>query len=121
LESHRQLFPLTNYSHFRFSFPVSIYGSLVDISGFRCRPMSGNIGSAISESRILENIWVAFGIASPALSRLNVISTSGSVTTILGFQCRPMSGPIRGAIPWSGMVENVRAAVEVSFVVATQA
>jgi len=73
--------------------------------------MSDNVGSAISESGILENVGVAFGIASPALSVQTLfplpVSTSGSVADIWGFQCRPMSGHVGSGISESGVVENV--------------
>ena len=40
---------------------------MADIAGFRCRPMSGRVGSAIFESGIVENVGVAVGIASLTL------------------------------------------------------
>jgi len=90
--SDQKLFPL----------PVSTSGSVVDSSGFRCRPMSCNVDSAISESGIVENVGVAFGIGSPALSVQKCfplpVSASGSVADISGFRCRQMSGNIDSAI-----------------------
>ncbi len=63
---------------------------------------------------MVENVWVAVGIASPALSVQKLfplpVSTSGSVADILGFQCRPMSGNVGSAISESDIVENVGAA-----------
>ncbi len=56
--SIRVLFPL----------PASTSGSMADIPGFRCWPMSGRVGSAIFESGIVENVGVAVGIASIKLS-----------------------------------------------------
>ncbi len=41
-----------------FPLPVSTSGSVADISGFRCRPMSGRVGSVIFESGIVENVGV---------------------------------------------------------------
>ncbi len=62
---------------------------------------------------MVENVWATVGIASPALFVQTLfplpVSTSGFVADILG------------AIRRSGMVEHVTVAVEISFVVATQA
>ena len=73
--------------------------------------MSGRIGSAISESDIVENVGVAVEIASPALSVQKLfplpVSTSGSVADILAFRCRPISGHVVSGISESGVVENV--------------
>jgi len=63
-----------------------------------CRPMSRYVGSAISESGIIDNVGVAVGIGLPSLSIQKVISTSGSRSAILSFgswhlrHLRPMSG-----------------------------
>ena len=78
-----------------FPLPVSTSGSVADIWGFQCRPMSGHVGSATSESGVVENVGVAVGIASPAHSVQKLFplpsSTSGSAADISGFQCRAMS------------------------------
>ncbi len=78
--------------------------------------MSGNVGSVIFGSGIVENVGVAVGIASLTLSAQLLfplpVFTSGSW---------PMSGHVSDVTPRSGVVENVREAVEVSFVVVTQA
>ncbi len=79
--SVRVLFPLL----------VSTSGFMAETFGFRCRPMSGCVGSAIFESGIVENVGVAVGIASRILSVRVLfplpVSTSGSETDILGFRC----------------------------------
>ncbi len=64
MESHLQLFPFKCF----FPLPVSTSGSVTDISGFRRRPISGRVGSDISESGIVENIEVSVGIASLTLA-----------------------------------------------------
>ena len=106
--------------------------------------MSGRVDSAIFESGIVENVGVAVDMASLAISVRSLfplpVSTSGSVADILDFRCPPRSGgvgsaisesdrylvfrmsdTVGGAISRSGMVENIGVAVEVSFVVVTQA
>ncbi len=64
-----------------FPLPVSTSGFVADTSGFRCWPLSGRVGSDISESGIVENVGVSVGIASPALSVLKLfplpVFTSG--------------------------------------------
>ncbi len=51
-----------------FPLPVSTSGSVADISGSRCRQMSGRVGSAISKSGMVENVRIAAGIVSPSVS-----------------------------------------------------
>ena len=73
--------------------------------------MSSNVGSAISESGIVENVGVAVGIASLTLSVQLLfplpVSTSGSVPDISGFRCWTMSRCVGSAISRSDTVENV--------------
>ena len=73
-----------------FPLPVSTSGSVADISGFRCWPRSGRVGSAIFESGIVENVGLAVEIASLTLSVRVLfqlpVSTSGSVDDISGFR-----------------------------------
>ena len=59
---------LTLSAQLLFPLPVSTSGCVSDISGFRCWTMSGCVGSAISRSGMVENVGVAVGVASPALS-----------------------------------------------------
>ncbi len=86
MESFRHLLPFKSYFHFRFSLPVSTSGSVVDASGLRCWPMSGRVGSDISESGIVDNVGVSVGIASLTLAVRVLfplpVSTSGFVTAI---------------------------------------
>ncbi len=79
--------------------------------------MSGCVGSAISSSGTVENMGTAVGIASLALSAQKIIFTSvftsGSVADV---------GPCRQChTSVAGVIENVTIAVEISFVVVTQA
>ncbi len=78
-----------------FPLPVSTSGSVADTSGFRCLPMSGRVGSDISESGIVENVGVAVGIALITLAVRVLfplpVSTSGFVADSLGFRCRAVS------------------------------
>jgi hypothetical protein len=71
-----QKFPFKSYFHLRF--PLRVF---IDISSSGYRPMSGSIGSDISKSGVVDNIGVAVGIASPALSVQKLfplpVSTSG--------------------------------------------
>ncbi len=110
MESLRHLFPFKRYFHFRFSLPVSASGSVVDVSGFLCWPMSGRVSSASFES--------GNGIASLTLSVQLLfplpVSTSGFVAEILGFRCQPMSGCAGSAISRSGTVENMGVAVGIA-------
>jgi len=70
---------------------------------------------AISESDTVENVgWPLKSLASSFRSQ--VISLRVSWPTC-EFECRPMSGPVGNVIPRSSMVENVKAAVELSLVV----
>ncbi len=48
--------------------PVSTSGFVADILGFRCRPMSGCVGSAISRSGTVENMGLVVGTFSPSPS-----------------------------------------------------
>jgi len=41
-------------------------GLVADVLSFRCRPMSGSVGSAISMSGMVENVVVDVGIALPS-------------------------------------------------------
>jgi len=88
--------------------------------------MSGRVGSAIgliSKSGMVENVGIAFGIASPDLAVQKLfplpVSTYGYVPDILGSRCRPMSCRVDSGISKSSVVENVGVAVEVSFVIVT--
>ncbi len=69
-----------------FPLPVSTSGSVADTSGFRCWPMSGRVGSDISESGIVDNVGVSVGIAALTLAVLLIfplpVSTSGFVPAI---------------------------------------
>ncbi len=69
--------------------------------------MSGRAGSAIFESGMVENVRVAVGITSPALSVQKLIplpvSTSGSVADILGSPCRAVSAVPYLSRTWSKM------------------
>ncbi len=118
MESFRHLLPFKSYFHFRFSLIVSTSGSMADVSGFRCRQMSGRVGSVISESGIVENVGVAVGIASLTLSVQLLfplpVSTSGSVSNNSGFRCWTMSGCVGSAMSRSGTVENVGVAVGIA-------
>ncbi len=78
--------------------------------------MSGNVGTAISESGIVENVGLE-----PSHWTLSVellfplpVSTSDSYAEISGFRCRPMSGCVGRAISKSGTVENVGVAVGIA-------
>ncbi len=59
---------------------------MADTSGFRCLPMSGRVGSDISESGVVENVGVAVRIASLAVSVQKLfplpVFTSGFVADI---------------------------------------
>ena len=63
MKSLRHLFPFKSYFHFLFPLPVSSRHL-----SFRCRPMSGRVGSVISKSGVVDNVGVAVGIASPSVS-----------------------------------------------------
>ena len=47
---------LTLSVHLLFPLPVSTSGSVAEILGFRCWPMSGCVGSVISRSGTVENV-----------------------------------------------------------------
>ncbi len=47
---------------------ISTSGLMSEVFSFGCRSMSGNVGSEISKSGMVENMRVAVGIASPSLS-----------------------------------------------------
>ncbi len=82
--------------------------------------MSGCVDSAISRSGVVENVWVAVGIASVDLSIQNLfpLPVSGFhfrfFTDNLLFGCRPMSGGVDSATSRSGVVENVWVAVGIA-------
>ncbi len=88
--------------------------------GFRCRPMSGRVGSVISKSDVVDNVWVAVGISSPCF-RSKVIFTSGLyrrnselLTSSDVVPCRSMSANVGSDTCRSDMVENVCVAVEIA-------
>jgi hypothetical protein len=84
---------------------------------FRGLPMSGNVGSDISESGVVANVGVDVGTASPSLSvqTLFLLPVSWpTINHILPFRGRPMSGNVGSDIPESGMVTNVGVAVEIA-------
>jgi len=83
--------------------------------------MSGSVGSAIYKSDTVDNFGEDVGIASPSLSRSNVISTSGLYCRHVEFTtwadigpCRPMSANVGSDRGWSGMVETVGVAVGIA-------
>jgi len=81
----------------------------------RCRPMSGHVNSAISESGMVENVGVTGETAAPALSVQKLFPLPVIVADIqVGrcSRCRPMTGRVGSAICDSGMVENAGVAVE---------
>ena len=82
--------------------------------------MSRRVGSATSESGIVENGGIRWNRFASSF-RSKVISTSGFMAEMWNSGCRPMAGPVGSDIPGSSMVENVRVAVELSFAVVTQA
>ena len=78
-------------------FDICFRSKVISTSGFhfrfrgrhlscRRRPMSGNVGSVLSWSGIVENVGVAVGIASPSVSVQKLfslpVSTSGFVADI---------------------------------------
>ncbi len=69
--------------------------------------MSGNVGSAISESSVVENVGVAAETASKSISVQKLFLLPVLMAAILNFGCRPMSGNAGSHIPESGMVVNV--------------
>ena len=75
----------TSVFHFRFPLPVSTSG-LIQIFSLGCRPISGGVGSVISNSGVVENVGVAVGIASPGLPVQKLfplpVFTSGFVADI---------------------------------------
>jgi hypothetical protein len=76
--------------------------------------MSGNVGSDISESGLVTNVGVAFGIASLSVSvqPLFLLPVSWpTINHILPSRGRPMSGNVSSDISESGMVTNVGVAV----------
>ena len=96
--------------------------------------MSGNVGSVISASSMVENVGVAAGTASPALTVQQLFPLPVFVASILSSGCRPMScnvGSVISELRMSAnvvqcvgsviselsMVENVGMAVEIVFVV----
>ena len=70
-------------------FPLPVFVAAILSSG--CRPMSGNVGSVISASSMVENVGVAAETASPALSVQQLFPLPVFVAYILSFRCRPMS------------------------------
>jgi hypothetical protein len=85
--------------------PGSFRLKVILTSGFRGRhfgfPMSGHVGSVISQSGLVGNVGVAVEIALPSLYisfRLIIISTSGFVTDIFSLGCQPMSGHVGSVI-----------------------
>jgi len=81
------------------------------------RLSSVNFLSAIRRDTRSRKCGSTVGIASPALSVQKLLSTSGFVTDMWSSGMSMMSGHVGGVIPRSGVVENVRVAVEFSFVV----
>ena len=80
---------------------------MADIFGSPCRPMSGRVGSVISESRMVENVGVAVGTASKYLSVQKLFLLPVLVAAILNFRCRRMSDHVDSAISESSVVENL--------------
>ncbi len=73
--------------------------------------MSGNVGSAISESGVVENVGVAAKTASKSSSVQKLFLLPVLVAAILNFGCRPLSDHVVSAISESGVVGNVGVAV----------
>ena len=79
--------------------------------------MSGNVGSDISESGMVENVGVAVGIASLSVSvqKLFLLPVSWpTINHILPFRGRPMLGNVGNDISESGMVANVGVAIGIA-------
>ena len=96
-----------------FLLPVS-WPTIIHILPSRGRPMSGNVGSDISESGMVTNVGVAVGTAWPSLSvqTLFLLPVSWpTINHILPFRGRPMSGNVGSDISESGVVANVGVAV----------
>ena len=102
--------------HKLFLLPVS-WPTINHIWRFRGRPMSGNVGSDISESGLVTNVGVAVGIASLSVSVLTLFLLPVSWPTInhiLRSRGRPMSGDISSDISEKSMVANIGVAVEIA-------
>ena len=84
---------------------------VADIFGSRCRPMSGHVGSVISELGMVENVGVAALTASKSISVQKLFLLPVLVAAILNFGCRPVSGHVVSSISESGVVENVGVAL----------
>ena len=79
MESLHHLFPLKSYFHFRFR------GRHLS---FRCRAMSDNVGIVILGSGVVENVEVAYRIASLCLSIQQLCQHACLASAILEFACR---------------------------------
>ena len=75
--------------------------------------MSGHVGSIISESGMVENVGIAPGTTSPALSVLELFPLPVFVAAMLSSGCRPMSDNVGAGMSESVIVENVWVAVEI--------
>ena len=73
--------------------------------------MSVRVGSAISESGLVENVGVAARTTSKYVSVQKLFQLPVLVAANLNVRCRPMSGHVVSAISESGVVENVAVAV----------
>ncbi len=103
------------------SFAICFRSKVISTSGFhfricgrhlrfRCRPMSGRVGSVISMAGVVDNVGVAVEIASPYVSVQKLLplpgSTSGFVANICIFgvgRCRAMSAVSNSGPAWSKM------------------
>ena len=83
--------------------------------------MTGHVGSAISKSGMVENVGVAIGIASPSVSIQTFFHFRFPLPVSWPTFELPMLGRVGSAISKSGMVENMGAAVEISFIVVIHA
>ena len=75
------------------------------------RPMSGRVGSAISQSGVVRNVGIAAETASKSISVQKLFLLPVLLAAILNFGCRPLSDLVVSAISESGVVENVGVAV----------
>jgi len=92
-----------------FLLPVCV----IAILRFPCRPTSGHVVSGISDSCIVENVWVAAEIALPSFSVQKLFLLPACFIAILRFPCRPMSGHVVSGISESSIVDNVGVAAEI--------
>ena len=82
------------------------------ILNFRCRPISGHVGSVIYELGMAESVGVAASTASKSISVQKLFLLPVLMAAILNFGCRPVSDHVLSATSESGVVDNVGVAVE---------